>query len=122
MTPRLFKYRVWHIPSKHMHYSELGNLAITHTIMGDSTGIMVNERLQARENVIIELWSLLYDVKGTKIYEGDIVQFGENKGTVVFDYDGFQVEYIGDGNQSPTYKRLSSIYQPLIIGNIHEEQ
>src|SRR5690606_2102504 len=62
----------------------------------------------------------LTDKNGTKIFEGDIRNFGGRIGTVIWDDAAFAIKY--DGFKVPDWKHSSVFINSEITGNIHEKE
>lgn len=131
---REIKFRVWntllkeYVPEDIVYLSPDGNLLFG-SVMLDSA-IYIKPNFQKYKDVIlegeniVEQYTGLKDKNGTKIYEGDIVKYGNSVGKVFYDTEQacFNVSDFYDGLQDyPTmaFSECANISME-VIGNIHE--
>ncbi|WP_289748865.1 hypothetical protein [Helicobacter bilis] len=92
--------------------------------LGDFTEMQINQNalkfISCNERIEIELWSGLYDDKGVKIYENDIVCcFFAMNGLIVFENAMFYVENQHSSDRKTLFEALQE--GPFLVErNIHE--
>jgi len=124
MGNREIKFRVWNNYTK--RYESKGFL--TSSYEGGNyilRGVMEHEQNEDEygddgENVVFEQFIGLTDFKGTKIYEGDILEFPFEMGIAYVIHDGFRFAVKSPGSEAIDYEGRSVLEQAYIIGNIHE--